>query len=269
MKQSSVYIRGVILACVLVAVIIYPVLAAEDTVCIQCHSGLDEKYSVPVEQWQGSVHFENGISCHDCHGGDPSDFEMAMEPERGFVGVPGYTEVPEFCGRCHIGVKDDYMASAHGQALDVGGAQCVMCHGNHAIAYASIDLINEEKCSMCHDYERAARVKNEISDTEIMLTKLERAVSSLHRVGIDTSRLEDSLFSSRNTFRRLFHTVNIERIHQQKAEVNEELQDTKAAITEYEETLGQRKLAGGGVVLLLLLGGVIALLIRRSYHEEE
>ncbi len=269
MKQSSVFIRGIFLAYVLVAVFFSPVLAADDTVCIQCHSGLDEQFAAPVQQWQGSVHQKNGISCNDCHGGDPTDFEMAMDPSRGFLGAPGYTEIPDFCGRCHIGVKEDYMASAHGQALDAGGAQCVMCHGNHAVAYASIDLINEESCSRCHDYERAARVKNEISDTEATLTKLESSVASLHRVGIDTSKLEESLFASRNSFRRLFHTVNIERIHKQKSEFNAELQETKATISEYEETLGQRKLAGGGVVLLLLLGGVIALLIRRSYHDDE
>jgi len=29
----------------------------------------------------------NGISCHDCHGGDPTDYEMAMTPERGFAGT--------------------------------------------------------------------------------------------------------------------------------------------------------------------------------------
>ncbi len=269
MKQSSVSIRGILLACLLVLFSLSPCLAADDTVCIQCHSGLDEQYSAPVEQWQGSVHQKNGISCHDCHGGDPTDFEMAMEPERGFLGVPGYTEVPDFCGRCHIGVKEDYMASAHGQALEAGGAQCVMCHGNHTVAYASIELINEESCSRCHDYERAARVKNEITDTEAMLEKLEESVASLHRVGIDTSTLDESLFASRNSFRRLFHTVNIERIHQQKSEFNDELQDTKATIVNYEETLGKRKLAGGGVVLLLLLGGVIAMLIRGSYHDEE
>ena len=269
MKQSCLSIRRMILAIVMVAISAFSAFAAEDTVCIQCHGGLEGVLSAPVDLWRSSVHAANGISCHDCHGGDPTDFEMAMAPERGFIGVPSYTEVPDFCGRCHIGVKEDYLASAHGQALEAGGAQCVMCHGNHAVQYASIDLINEESCSRCHDYERAARVKAEISDTEAMLARLESSVASLHRVGIDTSRLEDSLFASRNSFRRLFHTVNIDKIHAQKAEVNDELKETKAAILDYENTLGQRKLIGGGIVLLLLLGGVIAMLIRRSYHEEE
>ncbi len=243
--------------------------AAEDTVCIQCHSGQEGRLAEPVELWRTSIHAANGISCNDCHGGDPTDFAMAMSPERGFIGAPSYTEVPDFCGRCHVGVKEDYLASAHGKALDAGGAQCVICHGNHAVKAASIDLINKESCSRCHDYERAARVKEEISSTETTLTKLEQAVASLHRLGIDTKRLEDSLFASRNSFRRIFHTVNMDKIKAQKAEVADKLQGTKAAIADYESILGKRKLAGGVVVLLLLLGGAIALLIRRSYHDEE
>lgn len=269
MKQSSLYIRSVVLAIVLVVMSSISALAAEDTVCIQCHEGLEGELSAPVKQWRTSVHSANGISCNDCHGGDPTDFEMAMAPERGFIGAPSYTEVPDFCGRCHIGVKEDYLASAHGKALESGGAQCVICHSNHAVQYASIDLINKESCSRCHDYERAARVKAEISGTEEMLSKLESSVASLHRVGIDTSRLEESLFASRNSFRRIFHTVNIEKINAQKSKLNDGLKETKAAILDYENILGQRKLAGGGIVLLLLLGGVIAMLIRRSYHEEE
>jgi hypothetical protein len=246
------------------------VLAQEENTCIQCHGGLGGRLSAPVPQWKTSVHEANGISCDACHGGDPTEPSMlAMSPERGFIGVPTYTEVPDFCGRCHIGVKEDYMASAHGQALEAGGAQCVICHGNHAVQVATIDLINEQSCSRCHDYERAAQIKEVISSTETLLTKLEKSVASLHRVGIDTERLEEELFSSRNSFRQLFHTVNIDKIKKQQAQFDEELQQTKATIADYQASLGKRKLVGAGVVLLLLLGGCVALLIRRSYHEEE
>lgn len=244
-------------------------LAAEDTVCVQCHGGLDGELGAPVGQWQTSVHSANGISCHDCHGGDPTDFELAMLPESGFIGVPDYDKVPDFCGRCHVGVKEDYMASAHGQALEMGGAQCTACHENHAIQLASIELINEDSCSRCHDYARARKVKEEIASTEESLGKLEASVAKLHRVGIDTKRLKDNLFSSRNSFRRMFHTVNIDKIKGQKVKLEEDLTETKAAIIDYEETLGQRKMVGGGIVLLLLLGGCIALLIRKTYTDGE
>lgn len=246
------------------------VLAQDESTCIQCHGALEGRLSAPVAQWQTSVHADNGISCDACHGGDPTDSSMlAMSPEKGFIGVPAYTEVPDFCGRCHIGVKEDYMSSAHGQALNAGGAQCVICHGNHEVQVATIDLINEQSCSRCHGYQRAAQIKQEISSTEAVLTKLEKSVSSLHRFGIDTERLEEELFASRNSFRQLFHTVNIDKIKKQQAQFDEELQETKATVADYQSSLGQRKLVGAGVVLLLLLGGCVAMLIRRSYHEEE
>lgn len=254
----------------LVALFLLPIqVSAEETVCIQCHGGQEGRLGEPVAQWRTSVHAANGISCHDCHGGDPTDFEMAMSPERGFLGAPEYAAVPEFCGRCHVGVKDDYLASAHGQALETGGPQCVLCHGNHAIQLATIDLINEESCSRCHDYKRAANVKQIISSTEETLTSLEASVANLHRLGFDMERIKEDLFAQRNGFRRLFHTVAQEKIKQQKVEFDSGLEETRAKVLAYETEIGQRKLVGGGVVLLLLLGGCIALLIRRSYHEEE
>lgn len=266
MKQ----LQNIWLALLLCAALLWagPALA-EDTVCIQCHSGQDGRLSEPVGQWRTSVHSANGISCHDCHGGDPTDFAMAMSPERGFIGAPDYTAVPEFCGRCHLGVKEDYLDSAHGRALETGGPQCVLCHGNHAIQLASIELINQDSCTRCHEYERAAQVKQTIAATETTLLKLEKSVASLHRVGIDVGRIKDDLFAKRNSFRRLFHTVELEKIKNQTAQFNQDLSATKQKIDEYESELGQRKVVGGGIVLLLLLGGGIALQIRRSYHAEE
>ncbi len=242
---------------------------AEESVCLQCHAGQEQRLAQPIQEWRGSIHETNGISCHDCHGGDPTDFAMAMSPERGFVGVPGNAEIPAFCGRCHLGVKDDYLASAHGQAVEAGGAQCVTCHGNHNIRKAEIDLINEQSCSRCHDYERASLVKQAISDTEATLTSMEASVVGLHRLGIDVQRLNDELFAKRNDFRRLFHTVNLEKITAQKTEFEAGLAETVDRIAAHEEELSQRKVVGGIITLLLVLGGCIALLIRKTYAKEE
>ena len=132
---------------------------AEDSVCLQCHAALEGRLSAPVSAWRTSIHAQNGISCPDCHGGDPTDFAMAMDLERGFVGVPKYDEVPAFCGRCHVGVKEDYLHSAHGKALNSGGPQCVSCHGNHSVNQASLELINPTACSRCHEFGRADEIK--------------------------------------------------------------------------------------------------------------
>lgn len=242
---------------------------AADTVCLQCHSGQDGRLGQPVGEWQQSIHAENGISCHDCHGGDPSDFALAMSPERGFLGAPEYADVPAFCGRCHLGVREDYEASAHGKALANGGPQCVMCHGDHQVVKASIGLINPDSCSRCHEYERAEKVKDVISETEAKLQSLEISVASLHRLGIDVENLAGELFSKRNAFRRLFHTVKVEKLQQQKSGFDSDLAEIGAQVGDIEEQLSQRKLVGGILVVLLVLAGCIALLIRQTYHKEE
>ncbi len=247
-----------------------PSFAATTTVCIECHGDLPgDLGEVPVAEWQTSVHARYQTSCHDCHGGDPTDYAMAMTAERGFIGVPEYEDIPAFCGRCHVGVEEDYRESLHGQVLAFGGPNCATCHDNHAVQVATIDLINEDSCSRCHSYERPALIKEEISATETMLSQLETSIAALYRVGIDTSRLEDELFATRNDFRRLFHSVDIDKIRAQTAQFHSDLEQTKAAVAELEDTMGQRKLAGGALVLLLLLGGCIGLLIRRSYHDQE
>ncbi len=245
-----------------------PVLA-EETVCLQCHGGQEGRLGAPVGRWQTSVHAANGISCHDCHGGDPTDFALAMDPGKGFLGAPAYTDVPAFCGRCHLGVREDYAASAHGMALESGGPQCVVCHGNHAVQKASIDLINEQNCSRCHSYERAAEVRAAISQTEASLQQLEKQIEGLHRVGIDTEKIKGQLFAGRNDFRRLFHTVKIEKMKAETAGFTSRLDKIEAQIVAIEDKLSQRKMIGGLVVLLLVVGGCIAMLIRKSYHEEE
>ena len=136
-----------------------PAAAQEEIVCIQCHGALTGKLGDPVKLWRGSIHAENGIACNDCHGGDPKDLVNAMSPSRGFLGVPKEKDIPAFCGRCHVGVKNDYLQSAHGKALGKGGPTCVTCHGNHQVVKASLDIINEKRCTQCHSFERARIIR--------------------------------------------------------------------------------------------------------------
>ena len=55
--------------------------AAKDS-CFECHSVM-EGMSI---RFRDDVHYRNGLSCADCHGGDPSsdDQNIAMSAERGF-----------------------------------------------------------------------------------------------------------------------------------------------------------------------------------------
>jgi hypothetical protein len=241
----------------------------EETVCIQCHGGLPDALGAPVGAWRTSIHAGNGISCHDCHGGDPTDFAMAMSPERGFLGAPEYEAVPQFCGRCHVGVLEDYLKSAHGIALSQGGAQCVMCHSNHAVQKASLDLINPDSCSRCHDYARAEKIRGILADTDARIVAIDGELKSFGKLGLNVEAFEGQLFDLRNRFHRAFHTVNIDRVKAQTGEVLAGLDKLRAEISKIDASLGQRKLWGGVAIGLLVLAGILFLLMRKTYEEEE
>jgi len=244
-------------------------LFAEDTVCIQCHGGQEGRLAAPVAEWRTSIHAANSISCHDCHGGDPTDFAMAMSPERGFIGVPEYTAVPDFCGRCHVGVAAEYKAGAHGQAIENGGAQCVTCHGNHAVQRASLSLINEQDCSRCHSYDRAALIKLSLNETDTMITAVENDLDRLYRLGFAVDDMKGRLFNQRNRFHSIFHDVDVERVRQETADVQGELGKILKEVAAVDSTLGQRKLWGSVVIGLFILAGVVLLLVRKAYEEDE
>lgn len=242
---------------------------AQENVCIECHGGQPGRLGAPVEAWRGSIHAANGIFCHGCHGGDPTDFAMAMSPERGFVGVPDDWDVPDFCGRCHVGVREDYLQSAHGQTLEAGGPQCVTCHGNHAVQKATIELINPQDCSRCHEYGRAEEIKGAVAETDRLISGLEGRLDALYRVGIDTEAMKGQVFALRNRFHRLFHTVEVDTVHRETAGFQRELGEVGQQVTDIEGKLGRRKVWGGGAVALLVLAGVLFMLLRRTYEEEE
>lgn len=260
---------SIIVSCLLILAVANSALAQEETVCIQCHAGQDGALAAPVEEWRQSIHAANGISCHDCHGGDPTDFAMAMSPERGFIGAPDYVGVPDFCGRCHVGVRQDYGDSAHGQAIEEGGAQCVICHNNHAVMKAEISLLNENDCSRCHEYGRAGEIKDAIAETEQIIGNVELDIERLHRIGVSTDKMGNSLFDLRNRYRRIFHSVNVDKVRSETAGFLDELTEIKQDVSEIDSQLGQRKVWGGVAVGLLFFGGIVSMLIRRTYHDEE
>jgi len=123
--------------------------------CIACHGELDDELAQPVVDLAMSTHGQAGLSCHDCHGGDPTvghdgDAEEAMNPQRGYIGVPDRSEIPNLCGRCHsdeaymrrfnprIATDQEkaFWVSRHGERLQQGDpkvAQCVSCHDAHLV----------------------------------------------------------------------------------------------------------------------------------------
>jgi len=241
-----------------------PAVAAE-TVCVQCHGGQPGKGGKPVPLWRGSIHAGNGISCHDCHGGDPQDAANAMSPARGFLGVPKEVDVPAFCGRCHVGIKDDFLKSAHGRALGKGGPVCTTCHGSHDVRKVTLELINEQVCSRCHPFERAARIKEAMRRTESRLVDIEGQLIKHKGQGFDTETGEKALFNLRNRYHRLFHEVDTTRVQGESTAMAGELDKLQQNLDRYADQLYRRKLAGAFVVGACLLAALLFYLLRKTY----
>jgi hypothetical protein len=130
------------------------------TSCTLCHARAEiagDGSPAIVEHEREGAHAAVGLSCHDCHGGNPDpalaedigamDEDFTAAP---FVGTPERAAIPAFCGRCHssptymrrfrpdarIDQEREYWTSGHGERLrggDTKVATCTDCHGTHGI----------------------------------------------------------------------------------------------------------------------------------------
>lgn len=148
--------------------------AGQGDSCVTCHSSLEGPQGKPASLFKDDVHQQAGLTCADCHGGDPKEMSMdAMSPSKGFRGTPKKTQIPEFCGRCHSdpgtmrkynpSIRTDqlseYLTSVHGKRLKAGDAKaaaCVDCHSVHNILPVSdprapVYVTNVAgTCAKCH-----------------------------------------------------------------------------------------------------------------------
>lgn len=235
-----------------------------EPVCIPCHSAMAEKYSKPVSLWRESIHAESGIYCNDCHGGDPKDAANAMSPARGFLGAPIEPAIPAFCGRCHVGVMNDYLASAHGRMLGKGGPTCVTCHGNHRVLKASLELINETSCSRCHSFERAKVIRDAMKETEAMIVVIDARIAVFKKTGTDTEKLEKELFAVRNHFHTLFHNVNVDLVKKESSQIQGNLKKIQDVLDALDKTGQKRKIAGAVAVAVMVLLALVLHLFRKT-----
>ncbi len=241
----------------------------EQTVCVLCHTSAlmkDEYKPIPGE-WRQSIHYKNGISCNDCHGGDPKDAALAMKPERGFLGKPKPKDVPEFCGKCHVGIMENYLASGHGKALKATGRgpNCVLCHHSHNVQKATIDIIDEKLCGVCHSYDRAKTIKASLLLTEQKINEIDKNLGTLKAGLIATEDEEKTLFGTQAEYRTLFHTVDVNLVQSRTAEFNKKLAVLNEQVQKGFQELKFRQNFSILIVLIFVgLGITLFLLGRKS-----
>ncbi len=142
--------------------------------CADCHGAVNDKQAAIVAEWDSSAHAAAGVTCADCHGGDPGSDQItkAMDAGAGYSGTPGRLESVALCGSCHASVERmgvsglptdqyaKYWSSVHGQRLltasDTRVAVCTDCHGAHDVKKVSdpsakVFALNiPNLCAGCH-----------------------------------------------------------------------------------------------------------------------
>ncbi len=239
--------------------------------CIECHTSasmIEDLKGIPSE-WRRSWHFQNDVDCQACHGGDVEDATMSMSHNRGFTGSPKDKEVPQFCGKCHIGILETYTSSGHGKVFMATGEgpNCVTCHGSHAIQKASISIINEQLCTQCHSYERAKLMRQALFLVENKISDIEEKLAQLKGEGVMIDYEEKNFFSTQAEFRTLFHAIDVELVKQRTDEFSGRMNTIDARLADIFRELSFRENFAAFIFLLLLGLFVVVSMISRTYDD--
>ncbi len=189
---------------ILVVVILTAPLSWAQNNCLDCHLELEDDELTPAATaFADDVHAKAGLTCASCHGGDPAanvddgELERAMDPKKGYIGVPKRSDIPNMCGRCHsdpvymhgydpnvpVDQAAQYWTSVHGQKLRAGDdkvAECASCHQAHGILAVKDPRAPvyptrvPETCGNCHGDAQY------MSDYGIPTTQLEEYRTSVH-----------------------------------------------------------------------------------------
>ena len=136
--------------------------------CVECHSDPDflvtaKKLYDYSQEWEKSVHSQEGVTCEDCHGGNSEarDKKKAhgTEVSGGLTAgsAVSFENIPSTCGECHDDIYEGFRESDHFDHLrkkkqEKQGPNCVTCHGS--INATVLNMGNVKKtCQRCHNEE--------------------------------------------------------------------------------------------------------------------
>lgn len=250
----------------------WAIAKGEISACIQCHTSdsMDPRIHKLVQDWRGSWHAKNNVSCHDCHGGAPEDASMSMSHQRGFKGSPKNIDIPDFCGTCHIAIQENYLKSGHGKTFydTAEGPSCVTCHGSHDIQQASMDIINEQLCSQCHTYERAKEMKQALFMVESKLNSISDNLKRLKVLGITIDSQEKAYFRNHAEFRALFHSIDVDAVRAKSSEYIQKLEVIEGDIEVFFKKLAFRRNFSAYLFMAFLGLCIVVFLLSKTYEQK-
>ena len=135
--------------------------------CGTCHAsealakkyGLQNVYATYMDSIHGYAVSKEGLlvaaNCMSCHGSHD------ILSHKDAKSATSRVNIPNTCGTCHGGVKDEYFAGVHGKAAENGNQKapvCTDCHTAHAIlqpTMASFRMQSTPICGSCHKEQLA------------------------------------------------------------------------------------------------------------------
>lgn len=169
--------KNILFLFIILNLFILPIsLSAQANSCIECHKELEDELYKPVEVFELDIHNQMGLSCQDCHGGNPNEEDIDLAKDETFKGRPERSRIPELCASCHSNASymrsfnptlrvdqlEVYWTSEHGRLLKKGDkkvAICSDCHAVHGIQTAShpkswtFPWNIPQTCGRCHSNE--------------------------------------------------------------------------------------------------------------------
>ena len=95
----------------------------DDNSCLQCHTLPDAwdpkdkaqyRFFIVLDGLKKDVHYQKGVNCVDCHGGDPSVMETKAHQTDDFRSK--LPDIQKFCAHCHSAEVVDLRKSVHAKA---------------------------------------------------------------------------------------------------------------------------------------------------------
>jgi len=98
-----------------------------------------------------------------------------------------------------------------------------------------------------------------------MIVAIDNRIIGFKEEGVDTDRLDKGLFAVRNRFHTLFHEVDVAKIRQESARINNDLAKLDNVLQKIHASRQQRKKIGAAVVAGALLAALLFHLLKKTY----
>jgi hypothetical protein len=172
-----------VIATVAVLVALVPAAVGAANGCIECHKDPDFYARYPklynyYQEWQDSPHSLAGLTCNDCHGGDPDATTAAaahagIRPPSDPQSKLYYSNQPRTCGSCHNDKRDQFVQSKHYKALisQQTAPTCTTCHpAMGRRPYLRTIVLNA--CRTCHEEGNKRGLPEIVDDAERILQQM-------------------------------------------------------------------------------------------------